>query len=178
MPCNRITTTWRAIILRNLNDREAIEEALKVMKCHYVLKGNTIEITEDMGIELVPSGTQLRYIIRDNWQNQKLNTFIDDLNRNYDQVLNDRIEKLKLEEARLKEKAILEKFSEEEKKKKELALRKKRLLLETVKRKESAQLKRIIEEKATAIRERAARLGYRVKEEVRGKEKVMVLVRG
>ena len=160
MPCNRITTTWRAIILRNLNDREAIEEALKVMKCHYVLKGNTIEITEDMGIELVPSGTQLRYIIRDNWQNLKLNTFIDDLNRNYDQVLNDRIEKLKLEEARLKEKAILEKFSE------------------TVKRKESAQLKRIIEEKATAIRERAARLGYRVKEEVRGKEKVMVLVRG
>ena len=178
MPCNRITTTWRAIILRNLNDREAIEEALKAMKCHYVLKGNTIEITGEMAIELTSAGAQLRYIIRDNWQNQKLNTFIDDLNRNYDQILNDRIEKLKLEEARLNEKAILDKFSEEEKKKKELALRKERMRLEAVKRKESAQLMRIIEEKAVTIRERAARLGYRIKEEVRGKDKVMVLVRG
>jgi uncharacterized protein YaaW (UPF0174 family) len=111
------------------------------------------------------------------WFDEEINSFVHKLERAYKTILDEKIEKIKLEEARMKEKDLLSQLSSEEVRSKELELRKERMRLEAVKRKEENELKKQIEEKVAAIKEKAMKLGYQIKEEVRGKEKVMVLVR-
>ena len=65
----------------------------------------------------------------------------------YTKLLEEKIERLKLEEARLHEKEALKEFAEEERKQKERELRKERMRLEAIKRREEAALKKQIEEK-------------------------------
>lgn len=166
----------RAFLLRQLTDIECIEEALKALGKECTHTENQIIINQNLRLDLTAWGAKLNYRTEMYTTGFEINHFIEDLMKEYSKRLEEKIERLKLEEARIKEKVAFDQFSEEERRQKENGLRKERMRLEAIKRKEEAYLKKQIEQKVVAIREKAAQLGYQIKEELKGKERVIVLV--
>jgi len=168
----------KAFILQDMNDVECIEEALDAMGESYTKNQNQIVISPNLKIDISSHQAELE-VTYDRADSNHINTnqFIADLTKEYNKIIKEKIERLKLEEAKVRESEVLEQFSEDEKRKKELKLKKERLRLEAIKRKEKAELRKKISEKANAIRDKAKKLGYQIKEEVKGEERVMVLIR-
>jgi len=169
-----MSSVVRAILLRKLLDHECVEEALKEMNMAYSKTDSLIKINEDVSIALTKKGAELKYRTERNFQT---NAFVEKLTKAYTKRLEEKIERLKLEEARLNEKEALEDYAERERKQKERELRKERLRLEAIRRREETALRTKIEEKVGALKEQAKKLGYILKQEVKGKERVLVFVR-
>lgn len=172
-----MSTIVRAILMRELLDPECVEEALKVINMNYTKTGALITINQYLSINLTKKGAELKYTTAENWQNHDVNSFIEKLTITYTKLLEEKIERLKLEEARLQEKEALKEFAEEERKQKERELRKERMRLEAIKRREEAALRKQIEEKISALKQRAKKLGLTLSEEIKGKERRLVFVR-
>lgn len=172
-----MSTIVRAFLLRELMDAECIEESLKEINHAYTKSKNKIILDQNLAIEMTPSGARLNYIIQEGWNNVEINSFIEKLTKAYTKKLNEKIERLKLEEAKMREVEALKQFAEDERKQRELEFRTERMKLEAIKRKEEVALKKQIEEKTTALKQKALQLGYQVKEEIKGKERILVLLR-
>jgi hypothetical protein len=91
----------------------------------------------------------------------------------YDLKIEEKIQKLRLEEARVKEEAALQQFSQEERRKQELELRRKRMKMENERKKELEEKNR----KVNNILERAKKYGYEIREERVGTERIIQLVK-
>ncbi|NMC67490.1 MAG: hypothetical protein GYA61_04595 [Spirochaetales bacterium] len=172
-----MSTVVKAFILRQLMDQTIIEEALKAMNINYKKIDNNIVVNNYISIEILKTGSKLKYRTTEFWNNLNINQFIADLTEIYTKILDERIQKLKFEELKIKEKTYFEKVEEEEKKREQLEIERERIRLEAIKRKEEAELKKQIEEKTELLKKKAMQLGYQIKEEVHGNEKVLVLVR-
>ncbi|MCR4422571.1 MAG: hypothetical protein NUV32_08895 [Exilispira sp.] len=172
-----MSTVVKAFILRQLMDQTIIEEALKEMNINYKKIDNNIVVNNYISIEILKTGSKLKYRTTEFWNNLNINQFIADLTEIYTKILDERIQKLKFEELKIKEKTYFEKVEEEEKKREQLEIERERIRLEAIKRKEEAELKKQIEEKTELLKKKAMQLGYQIKEEVHGNEKVLVLVR-
>jgi len=167
----------RAVLLRKILDVEVLRDTLREMGINYTESGNRLTLDNSVTLGITEKGVNLNVRIREQWNNITVNQFSEELTRTYTMLLEEKIERLKLEEAQLKENEALEQHEAEENKARMLALKKERLRLEAVRRKEELDLKRQIEEKVIAIKNKAMKLGYQIKEEVKGKEKIMVLIR-
>lgn len=172
-----MSTIVRAILMRELLDPECVEEALKVMSTNYTKTRTLITINQHLSIDLTRKGAEFKYTTTEGWQNQDVNSFIEKLTITYTKLFEEKIERLKLEEARLHEKEALKEFAEEERKQRERELRKERMRLEAIKRREKAALEKQIEEKISALKQKAKKLGLTLSEEIKGKERRLVFVR-
>lgn len=169
-----MSTIAKAMILQDLLDVECIEEALNELHVEYVREPGRLNLGEELYITLLPRGTKLNFTDENSIEANKLAL---DLTRAYKEALERKIERLRIEEIRLKEGEALQQFSEDERRRKALELEKERRKAEAVKRKEETSLRRKIAEKTRLIKEKAMKLGYQITEQVKGKERVMVLVR-
>lgn len=167
----------RAFIIHKMIDIDCIEEALKTLGKTYTRTSNHIIIDQNIEINVTQQGAKLIYQSGYSPERLDINKFVFELTQAYERSLQEKIERLRLEEAKMKEQNVLSQFSEEERIRKENEIRKEKMRLEAIKRKEEADLKKQIEQKVSALKEKAASLGYEVKEEVRGKERIMVMVR-
>ena len=158
-------------------DIECIASALDALGQKYTRIENGYHLSNNATIMVINGKTEIKYRERDEYMDIAINKFIQELTKTYVKKLNEKIERLKLEEARIKEKSALEIFSETERKQREKEIEMERVKLESIKRKEEIALKRKIEEKAAKLKEKAAQLGYRISEEVKGKERIFVLIR-
>ena len=168
----------RAILLRKLLDHTCVEDALKEMGVIYTKTGEVIKVSNStINIHLSKKGAEIKYRTREELQTQDVNSFIENLTLTYTKKLEEKIARLKMEEARLNEDESLELYAEEERKKRERDLRKERMRLESIKRREEAALKVKIGKKVEALKVRAKKLGLFLKQEQKGKERVLVFVR-
>lgn len=95
----------------------------------------------------------------------------------YESIFNKKLERLRHEEAQLKEKNALKAFSEEELKLKEIQLRRERMRLEEIRTQENEEKRKLIEQKMETILGKAKISGYEISEERVGKEVVYQLIR-
>jgi hypothetical protein len=167
----------RAFVMRELLDSSCVEDALKEMQCDYLKEGNIIRIRQNLTITLTANGAEVSYNLRDSWQNEDVNSFMQTLAKTYAAKLEQKIEILKMNEARARENEVLGLFKEEERRTTEVRLRNERMRLEAIKRREEESLRLKIIGKVAAIKEKAKHLGYGVKEETREKEVVLVLIK-
>jgi len=167
----------RAVFLRKILDAEVLRDTLREMGINHTESGSRLTLENSVTLDITEKGVNLNVRIREQWNNTTLNQFSEELSKTYTKLLEEKIERLKLEEAQLRESEALEQHEVEENKARMLALKKERLRLEAVRRKEELDLKRQVEEKVAAIKKKAIKLGYQIKEEVKGKERIMVLIR-
>ncbi len=167
----------KAILLRKLLDNQCIEDALKKMDVSFKKTGEILRISNDLSIVLSRKGAEIKYQTRGGLQETELNSFVEKLTLTYTSLLEEKIRQLKLAEARLNEEHALKEYAERERKQRERELRKERMRLETIKRREEAALKVKIEKTIFALKEKARKLGFQIKQETKEKEQVLVFVR-
>jgi len=168
-----MSSSTRAIILKNYTDIECVTASLNMLGLNY--RDNGTNISLDNGINLINKNSEISISYLSN--NKAHLKFISDFPKTYDKILAEKIEKMRIEEAKLKEAAALNQFSEKERKEQEMRIRLERKKLEEIKRKEEKELKEKIAASVKNIKEKAEKFGFVVKEEIRGKEKILQLVR-
>ena len=159
----------KAVIHRAFHDRECIQEALEELNVSYRQQGNSYVIGGGLTIENTSNGCLINYY----YERPEHLSFLSDFTRMYDLKIEEKIEKLRLEEARFKEEAALQQFSQEEIRKQELELRRKRMKMENERKKELEK----INQKVNNILERAKKYGYEIREERVGTERIIQLVK-
>lgn len=179
-----MSSVVKAILTGNLMDIECVEETLRVMGVKYSRHSGLFIIQQSPelkespynSVELfeTPAGISIRY---QSAFSSETNKFIEKFVKSYKERLEEKIRKVKLDEARLQEEAAMKKFSEEELTREKLKLKREKERLEEVKRREEEELKKQVDEKLKLIKEKAQKQGYAIREEIQGKEKVLVLVR-
>ncbi len=168
-----MSSSIRAIILKNYIDIECVTASLNMLGINY--RDNGTNISLDNGINLINKNSEISISYLSN--NQTHLKFISEFPKIYEKVLAEKIEKIRIEEAKLKEVTALSQFSEKEFKEEERRIRFERKRLEEIKRKEEKELKEKIAASVKNIKEKAEKFGFVVKEEIRGKEKILQLVR-
>lgn len=159
----------KAVIQRAFHDQECIQKALEELNVNSRQQGNSYVIGDGLTIENTSNGCLINYYP----EYQHHLSFISDFSRMYDLKIEEKIQKLRLEEARVKEEAALQQFSQEERRKKELELRRKRMKMENERKKELEEKNR----KVNNILERAKKYGYEIREERVGTERIIQLVK-
>ncbi len=172
-----MSSVIKALILGEMKDLECVEEALKRLNITYKTQGNFLVINNDIRLEKMKTGIKVLYQRRYESSYVQMNNLVANLTRTYAKVLEEKIERLKLEEARLQEEKTLQKFNEAERKAELLKIERERLKLEAIKRKEEIELQKTIQTKREKIKELAQKLGFKVNKEVKGKETIFVFVR-
>jgi hypothetical protein len=166
------------MLIPNMRDIECIEKALTQLKTNYVIEGKDLVLNNGRLINK-GSGYELEYI-----ENRVLpfgsidiHSFVQKLRKTYEQLLEEKIAKIRLEESKLKAKQIADQFTEEEKRKEEARLKLEKARLEDIIRKEREEKKKKVQEAENKIKENALKSNYQVKEEIQGTKKVLVLVK-
>lgn len=168
-----MSSLTRAIILKNYTDIQCVKASLNMLGFNYM--DNGINISLDNGINLINKNSEISIsYLSDNQTHLK---FISNFPKTYEKILAEKIEKMRIEEAKLREAAALNTFSEKERKEEEMRIHLERKKLEEIKRKEEKELKEKIAASVKNIKEKAEKFGFVVKEEIRGKEKILQLVR-
>lgn len=168
----------RYMLVRNMRDLECIEKALDLLGANYVKSGKDYVLKNGT---LINKGCCYRFEYIENESLPlgaiDIHSFVQKFTKTYEKVLDEKISKIRIEEANLKAKQIAEQFTEEEKRKEESKLKLERARLEEIKRKELEEKKLKIQEAEKKIRENAAKANFQVKEEMQGGKKVLVCVR-
>lgn len=172
-----MSSVIKALILGEMKDLECVEEALKRLNISYTTQGNFLIISTDIKLEKLTTGVRVVYQTSYELGNEQVNNLVANLTRTYATVLEEKIERLKLEEARLQEDKILQKFNKADQEAELRRIERERFKLEAVKRKEEIELQKTIQIKGEKIKKLAKKLGYRVNEDSKGKETIFVLVR-
>lgn len=163
----------RARINRQFMDTECIEKAIQELGWSLYKVGNTYTLCDGFILIQTDNGFKLIY----NEANEKHRNFVNKFPEVYDRQVQDKIERLRREELELMkmdEDRVLSVFaSEEEKKAREIQLRRERMALEQKKKEE----KIAIQKKGDAILEKAKKLGYEVRTENKNGERILVCVR-
>lgn len=159
----------KAVIRRAFHDRECIQESLEKLNVCYNQQGNSYVIGSGLTIENTSEGCLINYYAG----SPEHLSFISNFTKMYDLKIEEKIEKLRLEEARVKEEAALQQFSQEERRKQELELRRKRMKMENERKKELEEKN----QKVNNILERAKKYGYEIREERVGTERIIQLVK-
>lgn len=163
----------KAIILRQMKDREVLLQTLDEMCVRFTNVTNQLLLENEIILEKQGKNLIAKY----RTTNQVANQFLQDLIHLYVKNFQIKIERLRQQEAELAEQKTLKQIEEEQFKEKTLQLKRERLRLERLKRQEDQQLQKEIDQKAKIIKERAEKLGYVIQEEIREKKRVLVLVR-
>jgi hypothetical protein len=179
-----MSSVVKAILTGSLMDVACVEETLKAMGIEYRRVSGLFIIQHSLELKNSPynsvelfettNGVSIRY---QSAYSSETNRFIEKFIKSYKAGLEEKIRKVKLDEARLQEEAAIKKFSEEELLREKLKIKREKERLEELKRREEEELKRQLDEKLKIIKEKAQKQGYAIREEIQGKEKVLVLVR-
>lgn len=170
----------RAVIIQSkFHDLECVFEALEQMGVRYSRVGTQNNYRVD-----IPE-YYLRFECRGNTvyavydtENTRAKQFIYEFMKVYKKVLDEKLERLHLEELKLHEQQVLAEIAkQEELRRRAQKIKRRRLQLEKARKREEIEMRREIEQKKKIIVERAKRLGYDIREEVHGNEIVLVLVR-
>ncbi len=172
-----MSSVIKALILSEMKDMECVEEALKRLNISYTTQGSFLVISNDIKLEKLTTGVRVVYQTSYELGNEQVNNLVANLTRTYATVLEEKIERLKLEEARLQEDKTLQKFNKADQEAELRRIERERLKLEAVKRKEEIELQKTIQIKGEKIKKLAKKLGYRVNKDSNGKETIFVLVR-
>ncbi len=184
-------------------DEECLLNALKEKNVEFSVNNGQIVINRPQSIKFVKKGTSYvveyealteivdRGIRASRWgiignetekgkrmvdsRTREVYRFIDDIEDIYDRFLNEKIEKLKLEQY---EKESLREIQNEEEERKTRIMREREIKrLERIKRKREKERRKMVEEKTEKLKERAKMLGYEIEEQVVNDERILVLVR-
>lgn len=167
------TFVAKAIIPLNMLDLECVDATIKEMGIAYKIDNGTYRLANNLSLTMTPTGVSVTY----NESNIDANRFIDKFIGIYKIKQEEKVKKLRLEQARLQEEAILNQYSEEELKKERAKIRRNELALEDIKRKEIELQKKKITDTITSLKEKAKKMGYNVREENQGQEKVLILIK-
>ncbi len=150
------------IIKTSFVDVECVEEAL-------------LKNPLPLGLELkkTTDGFIMDYTLSDPLHEK----FVNDFPLLYESILKEKIERLHREEAHLKEASALADISEEERRTREIKLRRERMRLEGVQKKEAEENRLRIGTEIKKILGKAKASGFEIKEERKGKEVVYQFIR-
>ena len=95
------------------------------------------------------------------------------IEKQYDRILEEKIERLK----KYEEEEILRALSEEEREKKKTIMERERARLERIRRKREREKAKKIMNKINKLKEKATMLGYTIEERIEKNERILVLVR-
>jgi hypothetical protein len=174
-----IATIRRNTIFLNEED---LKKALERTGLRYhILQNGDIEINDILTLQKTTQGytaifkVEMRYTqltSKGRQTEMKVMSTLSNIESAYRNIVEERVERIKYEESRLQEMT-----SEEERKKKEILLKRERMKIERLRKKEEDMKRKSIEEKIEKLRTKAKSMGYEVQEEVRENERVLVLVR-
>ena len=175
-------------------DEECLVGALKDNGIHFTLAYNGIDVQDMETLRFVKEGSH--YVVEFQAQTEvyngqeretergkrmvasqsaRINKFINNIESSYDRLLDEKIERLKLEQY---EQNMSQEVETEMKERQNTIIAKREIKrLERIKRKREMEKKKMIDEKVKKLRERAEMLGYEIEEKVENNERVMVLVR-
>jgi hypothetical protein len=170
----------RSFIVRDLVDPNIVNECLLKLGFSQVL--STMPITLSNGITLTPLEGSIRIsYVTNETMNYTMDTtagqFIKKLTETYQIIQSERLERLRYEEAVLTEKLALRKIAQEEHRMEQMRITQERDQIERERQEQAAQLQKQIQEKISQVTEKANTLGYKVRVEQRGTERIMVLIR-
>ena len=150
------------VIQTSFVDVECVEEAVI-----------QIPIPAELRLEKTSDGFVMNYVI----SNPLHEKFVKEFPPLYESILKDKIERLHREESHLREAAALNDINEEEQRTREIKLRRERMRLEAIQKKESEENRLRVVQEIKKILGKARASGFKIKEERQGKEVVYQLVR-
>ena len=151
----------------------------KVIKTSFV----DVECVEEALLQIpIPSGLRLekqsdRFTMGYTISNPSHEKFVKEFPPLYESILKEKIERLHREEAHLKEAAALNAISEEERRTKDIKLRRERMRLEGIQKKEVEENRLRIGTEIKKVLAKARASGFEIKEERQGKEVVYQFIR-
>ena len=163
------------------SDEKCLMDALKAENIAFIKNENRIMI-QDGEIDIIKEGAtfMVKFMgnvyegsgereTKETIQKRKL---IARIEKQYDRILEEKIERLKYEE-----KEILRALSEEEREKKKTIMERERARLERIRRKREREKAKKIMNKINKLKEKATMLGYAIEERIEKNERILVLVR-
>ncbi len=163
----------RAVILRDLKDIECVKETLEQLEISYNFVGKNLVLSNNIKLQEETEGLRATF----NTTNTQANSFLETFVKEYIKNFQAKLERIRLEEAKAKEAVALKQITDEEFRVRQLQLQRERRRLEQIKQQEELAFKQKIDQKVQKIMTRAEKLGYQIQEQVKGKERVLVLVR-
>lgn len=168
-----MSTIVQAVIPGVMHDVECVQEALSSLNMSAQTVGSDIRLSNGVVLRREPEGLAIVY---EGYEVQ-IGSFVRDFTVAYRAAFEKKVERLQLEEARLREKIALEEFSEAERRIEESRIRSQLEEIQRTRVAEREQMRKICQERSRAIQESAQRRGYSVREEVKEGRRVLVLVR-
>jgi superfamily II RNA helicase len=156
-----------------MKDLECVEQTLNALGIAYKKENGVYKLANNFFLTETPNGISITY----NNINIDANKYIDTFIKTYNVKLEEKIKRIRMAEASLQEEAILKKYSDEELKREQVKIKREKQALDDLRSKELEGQKNKINETIIKLKEKAKKFGYTVKEEVQGKEKVLIMIK-
>ncbi len=172
-----MSTITRSFILKEMRDKELVFETLKRLNQSFQIQNELISVSNGVELTTSSSGVIAKFEEPHMGQVPEKNRFIKELQATYLICLQEKIERLRKEQALGLERQALEKIELKEKREKDLEIKRELSRLESLKKAEERAMKEKVDEKVKILQDRGKNMGYNVEIMTQGTKKVVVFTR-